>query len=52
MPGGACAKVASYTLRRTGVIWHSAYRCRDLAHPFREQPTFTEPARPIGAPDG
>jgi hypothetical protein len=47
---GACAGVASYTLRSTGVIWRRAYGCRDLQHPFRRNPTLTEAARPVGAP--
>jgi hypothetical protein len=44
---GDCESVASYTLRRTGVIWRRAYGCTDLAHPFRRHPKYTESARPL-----
>jgi hypothetical protein len=45
---GDCAEVASYALRRTGVIWRRQYDCTSLAHPFRRSPTYTDAARPIG----
>lgn len=48
---GACAGVASWTLRTTGVIWRREYGCTDLEHPFRRAPAYTGPARAIGAPD-
>jgi hypothetical protein len=49
---GSCAAVRSYTLRRTGVIWRRSYGCMDLTDPFRDRPpTYTDAARPIGAPD-
>ena len=47
---GSCAAVASYTLRRTGVIWRRSYGCTDLVDPFRDRPAYTDAARPIGAP--
>jgi hypothetical protein len=48
---GSCAGVASYTLRRTGVIWRRSYDCTSLKHPFRRNPTYTDAARPVGAPE-
>jgi hypothetical protein len=48
---GSCAKVDSFTLRRTGVIWHRPYRCKDLEHPFRRTPSYIDVARPLGAPE-
>jgi hypothetical protein len=48
---GSCEEVASYTLRRTGVIWRRQYECASPEHPFRRSPTYTDAARPIGPRD-
>jgi hypothetical protein len=42
-----CDSVASYTLRRTGVIWRHEYGCKTLDRPFHRAPHYTDVARPV-----